>query len=788
MPNNTPQAPVFEGSWNPSTGAFPIVPSNISSAYYLVTGPGKVGGFDFGEGDWLLYLEEEGSAPNTGSWYRTSGGIIQLATTTQPISLTAADISDFAAAANAAVIIDGTTIVKDPQSGALHVIVGPASGVTNIIEEEDETYVPPHDHVSTDITDFVSAVRAALGPTAANIPFFSNTLVSNAVVFTFNTTLNAVTADVKIDNSTIVKNKYGQLVAGKPQPMSITDILGLSDYLNNYVTTQLLTPLSALGASSPTLGAWQPAGKHNFSGTQIGDAFYLLNVDIVSLQNAITGLTASVDALGLTVMMPPALGSSIIPVLDPSVIFYEAYQSGTANVIGVTFDTTPSTLPTAPFFKGLNAAPSGTLVALIDGANAGQITLDPPTNQTGQKAGALVITQDQDSYLEFPAFRNLFKSIQVQIAPDVPLRAGVHGYQLQETLAGSVPTKSGALTVNVDIPATVMAIANYSLAAVPQHYISGVPTLDPTLLYTLNLTADGVVGFTYGKYVANIVGHDTLIDHSGDVPASPIPPAPSPPNTYSSASIAPFTFHILDEYNEQTALALTPYNSHGDPGPTVIYNMGRIDTTIEDNRVYSGDPTQLYPIDAGGVWDPSKSLVGTTYFGELQKLNQNYQWPVGHYPLNGGPDYTGATGVVVLGAPVSSPSSSNAWRWVTLQLGTNVQGFVAFTLTFTGGNTAAWTCNPYTLRTNNILIYAKLGTSGWVDCNSPYRGIGTADINGAFAMDASGHGYETTASIKRVTLGPSIANSAPAGKLLVRVAIPAGSGMQFSDVVASDWA
>ena len=72
MPNNTPQAPVFEGSWNPSTGAFPIVPSNISSAYYLVTGPGKVGGFDFGEGDWLLYLEEEGSAPNTGSWYRTS--------------------------------------------------------------------------------------------------------------------------------------------------------------------------------------------------------------------------------------------------------------------------------------------------------------------------------------------------------------------------------------------------------------------------------------------------------------------------------------------------------------------------------------------------------------------------------------------------------------------------------------------------------------------------------------------------------------------------------------------
>ena len=62
--------PTFEGTWDPSTGAFPIVPNNISSAYYLVKGPGRVGDFNFAEGDWLLYLEEAGHPNNNGGRYR----------------------------------------------------------------------------------------------------------------------------------------------------------------------------------------------------------------------------------------------------------------------------------------------------------------------------------------------------------------------------------------------------------------------------------------------------------------------------------------------------------------------------------------------------------------------------------------------------------------------------------------------------------------------------------------------------------------------------------------------
>ena len=779
------QNPTFEGPWDPSTGAFPVVPTGTSSAYYFVTGPGNIGGFAFGEGDWLLYLEETGTPPNTGSWYRTAGGIIQLATTTSPASFTASDISDFSAAAHAAILVDNTTIVKDPSTGALHVLAsGTGGGTTTVIEEEDDTYVPPHGHVSTELSDFVAAVRVSLGPTAAGRPFFSNTALTNAVVFTYDNTLHAVSADVKIDNATIVKNKYGQLVAGKPQPLAITDILGLTDYLNNYVSSFADPTLYPLHVASPTAGAWRPAGAHDFSGVKIGDAFYLLNVDITNLETSIANLNASFA--GVIPVPPPALSSSIAPVLDPTVTFYEAYQAGTGLIVGVTLNTMPSTLPTASFFKGFTAAPSGTLTAFIDTVSAGQITpLDPAIDQTRANDHALVITEDQDSYFAEPAFHNLFKSIRAKIVPRASLSAGHHTYSLREILPGVGTSNSGIATVDIDIPTAILAMdirsdAHLSPTPTP-YYISGVPTLNPSIEYTLApLTAEGVVGYTYGKNIVNIVGHNTLIDNEGDLPAASVPVAPDYIHgLYGNAITASYSFHLLDTYNEHVALDLAPYNSIGIKGPAYTLSLGRVDSTIENNRVFSGDPTLIYPPVFGAIWDPSQSLVGSTYLGELQKLNLNYRWPTGNYI--GGPNYTNAAGVQVAGI-------TGTWRWVTLHLATSIIGRVAFTLSFIDGNTSSWACNAYTRKTDGILIYAKLGTSGWVDCNNPYRGIGLADINGAFAMDARGHsGYETSASVKRVTLGPSAANSA-SGDLYVRVAIPYGSTKQFSDITVSDWA
>ena len=774
----------FLGLWSPSTGTYPIVPHNVNSAYYLVSAAGTVGTHTFAEGDWLIYIEGSGG----GSWYRTSGGIIQLASDSLPIQLTSANISDFNEATNAAILVDGVTIVKDPHTGALTVIKGGDAPV--ITEDDDDSYVAPHKHVSTDVTDWIEAVRVALGPGKKNQPFFSNTAVSNAVVFAFDTKTNTVSADVKIDNATIIKNKYGQLTAGKPQPMNITDILGLQQYLDNYVEQFADPTTQELGATAPNGSAWKPAGAHDFTQVKIGDAFYLLNVDVSNINKDIEDLTTQVASLGLTVQAPALLNTSIIPVLDPVVTFHEAYKSGSGEIVGVTLDRLPLTLPTAKFFKGYTGLSAGsTLEAFIDGTSVGKIDpLDAGIDQTGMISGALVITEDQDSYIDEPAFHNLFKSIRAKIVPKTNLTAGRHTYQIQETLSGVSPAGSGVLTVDVDVPATVMEIqGNVSFSpAPPAHFISGVPSLDASFTYNMfPLIAQGVVGYTYGRNVAKVIGKSTVIDHEGDLPAATIPAAPAP-GSYGNATTAPFTFHIMDEYNEDAAISLYPYNSIGTLGPELEIPLGRIDHTVEANRVYSGNPTQQYPdidtiIGCGAPWDASESLVGASYFGELQKVRKAYQWPNGNYQTCGGPNYVGASGVSVVG-------QSSTWRWVTLKLASDVVGRVAFTLTFTGGNTASWLADIYKRVTSGILIYAKLGDSGWVDCNKPYKGIGLADTDGAAAMDASGHGgYETTAIVKRVTLGPSEANVA-AGDLYVRVALPFGSSKQFGDITVSDWA
>jgi hypothetical protein len=196
--------------------------------------------------------------------------------------------------------------------------------------------------------------------------------------------------------------------------------------------------------------------------------------------------------------------------------------------------------------------------------------------------------------------------------------------------------------------------------------------------------------------------------------------------------------------------------------------------------VFSGDPASLYPTDYGTAWDAAKSLVGPDYRGELQKIRKSYQWPTGNYTAANGPDYTGADGVAI-------PHLPGKWRWVTLKLAEDIIGRVAFTLTFSGGNTASWEADPFTQVTRDILIYAKLGTSGWINCNKPYKGIGLADTDGAAAMDVGGRsGRGSTATCKRVTLGPSLATSSP-GDLFIRVALPSESTKQFSDIGVSEW-
>ena len=672
--------------------------------------------------------------------------------------------NDTAKTVSADVKIDGVTIVKNEYGQLMSINTDPV----------DPDYVAPHDHPSTQITDFREATRIALGAGTDNTPFFVNTATSKAVVFSYDVNTHTISADIKIDNDSITKNKYGQLVAAK-QIIKADDVEGLHEFIDQVV---VIIPAvdQILAALAPNGQPWLD-GLHNFTNVKLGDALYDLNVDAKTTKTIIDTvlLPSNPDYLSTNTDFSLAPENTLVAVL----------KAGTGEEISIASSLRPLIISDS-FYKGDD---SGWLIGYIDSTEVGKIEpFENAMNQEGAVTNGLSIYRDRDLFADYPVFHNLYRVAQAGITSPTDLIGGVHSVSLQHTVL-----RSGASTVytsklgsiNTDVPASIMVVSPgvTFTPAISIRYVSGAPSLTTGFTYNLTATMVGVVGFTYGKKVAHIVGKNTSISNEGYIGAGSIPAVPDYANgLFGNADIASFSFQLLDTYNEAATITITPLNCLAEPGSPRDIVFGRIDAnTVETTRVYSGDASKKYPaIDivsgCGSAWDAYESLAGAEHGGELQKLNSVYRWPVGNYEAFGGPNYTGLSGITV-------EDQIGEWRWVTLKLATGISYKRSFRITFTGGDTSTWTANPYTKVTDGIMIYAKLDSSGWVDCNKPYVGYGAADTNGAAAMDAS----DSSAIVKRVTLGASSINSI-VGDLYLRIALPSTSTKQFGDPIISDWA
>jgi len=69
--------------------------------------------------------------------------------------------------------------------------------------------------------------------------------------------------------------------------------------------------------------------------------------------------------------------------------------------------------------------------------------------------------------------------------------------------------------------------------------------------------------------------------------------------------------------------------------------------------------------------------------------------------------------------------------------------------------------------------------TGWIDCNSPYPGVGTPGSTVTRHKDPAmvAGSNETTATSKKITFGPVVYS----GKLYIRIGLPAGN-KKFSTI------
>jgi len=705
----------FKGPWNPALGAFPVISSDTTACYFLVTSAGQVDGYTFEEGDWLIYVEEtDSSGDTTGKWLRSEGGIIQ---------------ANVSASAPSTVFGEPGTYTK--------VTVNPDGQVVSgkYLEASD---MPLHSQDAATITNFVTTARTAVGP------MFVNTARSNAVDFTYDDKTNTVSADVRVDNSTIVKNRFGQLVAMAtelvPHTHAIEDIAGISkDDLES------LTPASRQRLQLPSDGSYN--GLHNLEGYLIHDAFDILNTSLKEANNTVDQIYAGVEQI---TPVPPISLEEITLELENSTLF-PAAKANTGEIVEALFNPTPRTAVT-PRFAG---SPDGTVVAVIDGVE------DPQ---------AAIITHNDDHYVGEPAFQGWYTSIAAYIAVYQSLDPGNHTLELRYKEDGTVVTsKPLSLYIAASQSTGRVDTTNTTFSRLPNltRYVSGVPSSPSN---DRDITIEKLwIEFAVGTHyrpdnILRIFGGEPGVLPEEGVWADPTHPAQEDSWVYVHNT----SFTIKDEFASPAFFEAETYDIFGNISTAQSIGIPgmRNDPTPEAQiRVQSGAGSErhpdIYSDGFGQPYDSTKSLL-TDYLSELQLEGNVIRWPNEDYRQFGGDDYSIAGGTN-LNVGFYSPQ----YRWITIPF--SVTELSAFDLHFERVN-GTW---PLTLNRTipDMYMYGCVvdwptQKTGWVDFNKPFPGYGAARLDGDGALDIG----KSSQTIRRITFGSG--GGPHTGTLYIRIGLP----------------
>lgn len=801
----------FKGTWSPALGAFPVITDDTTACYYLVSESGHVDGYDFNQGDWLIYVEEPISPTEThGKWYRSEGGIVQVA-----------PLQEFSSP---------SYLFGEP--GVYTKVTVNNAGVITRGEFLSASDIPTHTQDASTIVNFIPAARTAVGP------MFVNTARSKAVQFEFDTQANTVSADVRVDGVTIVKNEFGQLKVADSIAHATGGVVDPSDgdmLFPPEAHTHLAADIADFRAAVRQALSHTPNGQESFfantarsnavvfnydlktatvsadvkvdnstivknkfgqlvaiaadlrphthtiediagidiediknlrpaaeqtltppSDGSFNDGLHNLNgykindaFDIVnvSLKNLTSSLTQlNVNVSAITPVPPPTLDKIQLEIWDEYERFSVA-RAGSGEVLEAIFDKSPRTNVT-PRFAGSRS--TGTLSAIIDG---------------NESTAAVKVVEDGDYYAGQPAFQGWYKSLRAYIEVQHNLTPGDHTLQLKyvegnkTTLSKPVQCYIAKAEPNGQAdPSNVV----FSQAPPMNKRISGVPSIATRNFTIGSLRINHAVGAYYNyKDVIEVFGGNPGLENDESFWVSPSN-IPSPNGVLIVENI-PLT--IKDLYAQPVSFQTRTADVFGNRGP--IQTIGplarRYDPSSEANRVRSGSAAEIYPAvggpaQCGGPWDGAQSLLSTGYTSELQLFDNRFQWPEGDFTFYNGPNYTNVSGTRLQNTPADSPQ----YRWFTLAY--PISNLIAFNLKFRRID-GAW---PLTLNRTikDILMYAQVvGQTGWVDLNKPFRGFGGVSQNGDGALDVS----KTTDEVRRITFGSGVGPFT--GTLLIRVGI-----------------
>ena len=402
----------------------------------------------------------------------------------------------------------------------------------------------------------------------------------------------------------------------------------------------------------------------------------------------------------------------------------------------VTGDKTPRCTIQTLFYNG----DKGTLTAKIDGIAVAEKVLST-ANDTGTY-GVLSILSDADPYVGQSGKAGFWKGLTTAIEPAVDLTLGQHNVTLEHSLTGlaQIDFTVDQFTAPV-VDLTVSGVYNSGAK------ISGVPCLIAGDVIQLAYQIENAVGLSYHATRLLSITSDVLNDFNG-LPSSP-------PSAGQAVLVTGQNFSVPNgKFSKAASIILTGYAANNLSTAKTLTTAIRVDSASNEAIRKTSGLGEFPETGYGAVFDSTQSLTASE---ELQLENAYFVYPQAtNYALTipNGPDYSG----VITG-----------YRWATFVLNEQFSG-TSFTLAITGAINFSVILGV----TTNVKIFAKVeGSTGWVDCNKAYPGVGNPVNNGDAAM-APG----SSSTTKFVTFGTVVRT----GRLYIRIGLAPASNKRFSGI------
>ena len=418
---------------------------------------------------------------------------------------------------------------------------------------------------------------------------------------------------------------------------------------------------------------------------------------------------------------------------------------------------------------GFNKVVGYNLTGFIDNTSVGSI-LYSNGNMTTGTTNASKLTAIEYDYWGGVAGKSDFWPAIVARINDVfsGLSYGVHTVKISWSGSTELET-TNLLTIYYDNPVTPSGnTLNLSAQTYVTRWISGVPTFSTNDLLAVNYGFTGLVSQLYrpnpisasSSYASTVTNTLSGVQTSGTTITGVLNPV-----VQTAKYIEDITVTVVATNGKGTATTYSNMTiATSQAGKTM-----RVDTVSnESTRKLSGGIAGNFPSGGtyGGTYDSGATLLTGSYLYELQMLNGVYRRITGNYTTNfpiAGPNY--------------SSDSNTDYRWVMFSYSITAKSSILVTVNGANMSTVAGS-----QITDNMKIFVKVeGSTGWLDANNPYPGVGTPINDSDFAMATASSTATTTTLVKYVTFG----SGNYTGTLYVRLGMISGSNDTLTSITVT---